>query len=419
MRQIDAIKAWLLEQFAISGVAAEWIRLIICLAAMSVLWFVLVFAARRILVAIFTRVAAKTTTTWDDILLKNKVFLRLAHILPAFLMEAGADTVLSDFPKALARVNILITLYLIGVFVSLANSLLNSLREALYDNEHLRDKPINSYIQVGKIIIYFIGGIMMISEVLGKNPLYLLGAMGAASAVLLLVFKDTILGLVASIQLSANDILRVGDWVTMDKYGADGDVMEINLATIKVQNFDLTITTIPTYAFISDSFKNWRGMQESPGRRIKRAIKINKSSIKFCTNEMLEKYKQIDLIRPYIEQKLAELSAHNEQHVVNKELPINGRSLTNIGVFRKYLEFYLKNNPKLNPAMDIMVRHLPPSESGLPIEIYAFTYEKKWANYENVMADIFDHVLAAVAYFDLSTFQNPTGADFQGLVATK
>lgn len=417
MKRFDAIKDWLFETFAISGKTAEWVRLIIYLIGLTVAWTILVYIAKRLITTIFTRLAKRTETIWDDVMLSNGVFDKLAYLLPAILMDMSAGLILEDFPKMLHRVNLFINAYLICVFMALCNTLLNSLKEVLLRNEAMRDKPINSYIQVTRIIVYFIGGILLISEILGKNPLYFLGAMGAASAVLLLIFKDTILGFVASIQLSANDMVRLGDWVTMDKYGADGDVIEINLATIKVQNFDLTITTIPTYAFISDSFKNWRGMQESEGRRVKRAVKINKNSVKFCTPEMIERFKKIDLIRPYLERKTEELKAYNELHTDHPELQINGLSLTNIGVFRKYLELYLKSNPKLNVNMDTMVRHLPPTETGLPIEIYAFSKEKRWENYEDVVADIFDHVLAAVVFFDLTVFQNPSGADFQGLAA--
>ncbi|MES2628508.1 MAG: mechanosensitive ion channel domain-containing protein [Bacteroidota bacterium] len=417
MKRFDAIKEWLSSTFAITGHTAEWVRLGIYLVGLVVAWVILVAIARKIITSVAVKIAAKTETIWDDAMIRNGVFNNVAYLLPAILMDLSSGLILEDFTKAQHRVNLLINAYLIGVFISLFSAFLNSVKEVLYTRESLRDKPINSYIQVSKIVIYFVGGILIISELMGKNPLYFLGAMGAASAVLLLIFKDTILGFVASIQLSANDMVRRGDWVTMDKYGADGDVIEINLATIKVQNFDLTITTIPTYAFISDSFKNWRGMQESEGRRVKRAIKINKNSVKFCTPEMLEKFRKIDLIQPYIDKKQMELAAHNEKSVVHKELPINGLSLTNIGVFRKYLELYLKSNSKLNTRMDTMVRHLPPTETGLPLEIYAFSKEKKWENYEDVVADIFDHVLAAVSFFDLSVFQNPSGADFQGLAA--
>ncbi len=416
MKRIDAIKRWLLENFAIEGELAEWLRLFIYLIGLVVVWIVLVYIAKRIIITIASKIARRTVSIWDDVMLENGVFQRLAYILPALLMEMSSSLILQDFPKVLTRVHLFINLYLMGVFISLAVAILNTVKEVLLRNDHLRDKPINSYIQVSKIIIYLFGGVMMISELMGKNPLYLLGAMGAASAVLLLIFKDTILGFVASIQLSANDMVRIGDWVTVDKYGADGDVTEINLATIKVQNFDLTITTIPTYMFISDSFKNWRGMQESDGRRIKRAVKINKNSVKFATPEMLERYKQIDIIRPYIEEKQKELEAFNASRVQVKGVPINGRSLTNLGIFRKYLELYLQTDENINQAMPTMVRQLPPSETGLPMEIYTFSKKKRWEEYEEVVADIFDHVLAAVSYFDLSVFQNPSGADFKELL---
>ncbi len=417
MKRIDAIKDWLYQNFAITGELAEWVRLLIYLVGLVIVWTLLVYVAKRIIVSIASKVARRTVSIWDDVMIENGVFQRVAYILPALLMEISAGLILEDFPKVQQKVDLFINVYLIGVFMSLAGALLNSAKEVMLKNEHLRDKPVNSYIQVSKIIVYFIGGIMIISALMDKNPVYLLGAMGAASAVLLLIFKDTILGFVASIQLSANDMVRLGDWVTIDKYGADGDVIEINLATIKVQNFDLTITTIPTYMFISDSFKNWRGMQEGEGRRIKRAVKINKNSVKFATPEMLERYKKIDLIKPYIEEKESELLLYNQQHVSQLGNPINGRSLTNLGIFRKYLELYLVANPDINHHMQTIVRQLPPTETGLPMEIYTFSNKKKWEDYEEVVADIFDHVLAAVSYFDLTVFQNPSGADFKELLA--
>jgi miniconductance mechanosensitive channel len=414
--KIDAIKKWLFDNFAIRGEIADWMRLIILLMGLVVVWSLLVYIAKRIIVSVAVRYHKRTKSEWDDAFLQNGVFERIAHLLPAILMDATSPLILADFPKIQTRVDSLITAYVIGVFISLFNAGLNALKYMLNHNPAFRDKPVNSYIQLSKIIVYFVGGILIVSEVLGKNPLYFLTAMGAASAVLLLIFKDSILGFVASIQLSANDMVHVGDWVTMEKYGADGDVVEINLASIKVQNFDLTITTIPTYAFISDSFKNWRGMQESAGRRIKRAIKINKNSVKFCTPEMLERFKQIDLVRPYIEEKQKELQEYNETVGANRELEINGRNMTNVGIFRKYIDLDLYNNPHISKEMTCLTRQQPPTETGLPIEVYAFSNLKGFEEFEIVVADIFDHILAAVPYFDLSVFQNPSGADFHAVL---
>lgn len=253
----------------------------------------------------------------------------------------------------------------------------------------------------------------MISVAFAIKPLVILTSMGALTAIIILVFKDTILGFVGSIQLAANDMIRIGDWVTMEKYGADGDVIEINLATVKIQNFDKTITTIPTYSFISDSFKNWRGMLDSDGRRVMRGIHIKIQSVKFCTPELLDKLGEIELIRTYIEEKQKEINHYNDTHVTNKSVLMNGRNQTNLGVFRYYVEQYLLNNKEINNEMTLLVRQLEPTEKGVPIQLYAFTNTQEWANYEAVMADIFDHLLAAVSYFQLEVFEAPAGSDMR------
>jgi miniconductance mechanosensitive channel len=268
---------------------------------------------------------------------------------------------------------------------------------------------------LAKILVYCVAAVLIISILINKNPLYLLSGLGAMAAILLLVFRDSILGFVASIQLSANNMVHVGDWVTVPNYGADGDVLEINLTTIKVQNFDKTITTIPTYAFISDSFTNWRGMEQSDGRRIKRAVHIKMDSIKFCSEEMIERFMKFQLISDYIIKRKAEIEVYNKEHKVDVSNLVNGRNMTNIGVFKAYIENYLIQNPKINEEMMIMVRQLPSSELGLPIEIYTFSKDKTWKGYEYIIADIFDHIFAVARSFDLEIFENPTGSDFKSL----
>lgn len=415
---MNKISQWFIKHLEVSVDVAVWLRLTTLLIALVLVWGLVLWLSRKIIVVFFTRMARKTEAKWDDIFLKSKVFHQIAHLVPVLLVEYGNRFILRDFPDLWPRIDHLVQAYLIGVVAALINAVLRAMKEVFTHTSLFRDKPVGSYIQLGKIVNLFIAGILIISVLLGKSPLYFFTALGAASAVLLLIFKDTILGFVASIQMSANDMVRVGDWVTMEKYGADGDVEEINLTTVKVRNFDLTITTIPTYAFITDSFKNWRGMQNSGGRRIKRAIKINKTSIRFCTPEMIEKYKNIDLVKNYVIERHAEIEAHNQAKGVNKNAVINGRSLTNIGVFRKYLENYLKQNERINQNMTLMVRQLPPTETGLPLEVYAFSSSKIWEEYETIMADIFDHTLAAVDYFELTLFQNPSGTDFRELAAS-
>jgi miniconductance mechanosensitive channel len=284
--------------------------------------------------------------------------------------------------------------------------------------ESTRGVPIRGFVQVTKLVLYFLTGILVVSILLNKTPLYLISGLGALTAVLMLIFRDAILGFVAGIQLAANNMVAQGDWIEMPKYGADGEVMEVTLATVKVQNWDKTITTIPTYALISESFKNWRGMAESGGRRIKRALNIDMSTIKFCDEEMLRRFAKIQYISEYIEKKKLELEAFNQSIKADNASLANGRRMTNIGTFRAYVKAYLWNHPQVNRDMTFIVRQLPPTESGLPVEVYVFCKDKVWANYESIQADIFDHILAVVPQFDLRVFQNPAGADFRELLGS-
>ena len=375
--------------------------------------FALWWVTRKILVQIIHSFAAKTKTKWDDYLVKNHFFSALAHIAPLLLMDNFMRLIFYSFPR-IADFGIRLTdLAIIFVVMLVLMRFLNTARDVLEERPKLSDKPIASFFQLGKIILGIILTFLMISVAFKIDLMVILTSMGAMTAVILLVFKDTILGFVGSIQLAANDMVRIGDWVTMDRFGADGDVLEITLTTVKVQNFDMTITTIPTYSFISDSFKNWRGMQESGGRRLMRAVNIQIASVTFCTPEMLEKYKEIELIREYVEQKEDEIAEFNRNNKVNKKVLVNGRNQTNLGVFRYYVTQYLKNHEGINQEMTLMARQLKPTETGVAIQIYAFTKTKEWPVYERVMADIFDHLLATVPFFDLAVFENPTGRDFK------
>lgn len=273
------------------------------------------------------------------------------------------------------------------------------------------DKPIASYFQLIRIIIYIGTGILVLSVLLGKSPLYFLSAFGAMTAIILLIFKDTILGLVASVQISSNDMVRVGDWVEMPKFNADGDVIAINLNTVKVRNWDKTVTTVPTYFFITDSFKNWRGMQESGGRRIKRALNINVRTIRFVDPETRERYKKIYLIRDFVTRRQEDIEKYNAEHNLDTSVLINGRRMTNIGVFRHYVEAYLKNHKRIRQDMTLLVRQLPLGAEGVPIEVYCFTNTTAWAEFEEIQSDIFDHLLSAAASFDLEIYQQPSGSD--------
>lgn len=384
------------------------IEALILLGICAAVWFITRWIARVIMKGI----SGKTKTEFDDFLLEHNFFKWLANIIPALILEAQERQLLADIVNEHSLIYRL-TDALIVIMVMLAVvSFVSASRDYLSKRPSLRDKPIHSYSQLLKIFIYFFSGVIVFSILSEKSPVYFLSAMGAMTAVILLIFKDTILGFVASIQLSANDMVRIGDWVSMPKYEADGDVIEINLTTIKVENFDKTITTIPTYSFISDSFKNWRGMQESDGRRIKRSLNIKMGTVKFCDDALLDRLSNIQIITSYISEKRTEIADYNTKHDVDKSVLVNGRHLTNIGIFRIYLQNYLNANPHINQNMTCMVRQLAPTEYGIPIEVYAFSKVKDWGKYEEIVADLFDHFMASAEEFELEVFQNPTGTDF-------
>ncbi len=377
--------------------------------------------AKRLLLRLIKHFVKRTKTAWDDILLKRNVFGRLAHLAPALVVYLLAPFFwLVYHPVLCLTLQRIAMIYMAAVAVLALDAFLNAVVDIYGTFEMARRRPIRGFVQAAKIIIYLIAGIVIISLLLGRSPNLVLGGLGAMTAVLMLIFKDSILGFVAGIQLSANHLLHIGDWIEMPKYGADGDVIDLSLTTVKVQNWDKTITAIPSYALISDYFKNWRGMSESGGRRIKRSICIDMTSIKFCTAEMLDKFKRFKYIQEYIDNKLQEINEHNKSlGIIDESDLINGRRLTNIGTFRAYVIAYLHNHPQVHKNMTFLVRQLQPTETGLPIEIYVFSSDQVWAHYEGIQADIFDHILAVVPEFDLRVFQNPTGADFKTLTPTR
>ena len=387
---------------------AAYLNVLCLLIAAILLVLIIDLIIWRIIRVVSVRLANFTKTDFDDIVIANKVPRYLAHIIPLSVLLEIIPLVFTDFKYAQ---NIAMKAgYILGVVLVLyiAKSLLNSVKDYLKTLTQFRDKPIDSYIQVF-MIFGWIAGLMAIFAIVTDTTIWkFVTALGAASAVILLVFKDSILGFVASIQVSINDMVRIGDWITFEKYGADGDVIEINLATVKVQNWDKTITTIPTYALISDSFKNWRGMTESGGRRIKRALVIKQSGIKYLNETEIERLKQIQLITSYLDTRTDKIKEFNERNDIDKSLAINGRNLTNIGVFRKYIQTYLETHSALNQDMTLMTRQLEPTSQGIPIEIYTFSSDKRWQNYEYIMADLFDHILAAVPFFDLEVFELPS-----------
>jgi len=383
------------------------------------------------------RIAAKTETKWDDILVENRVFKGIANLVPALIFFysanfAGPDASIQTDnldPQTLANLakdyyiyvdDVLIRmskLYLIGIGVYLVNALLNSLLGIYNTTQYAATRPIKGYIQLIKIFIYGMAGILMVAYLFKKDPWDLVIGLGTMAAVLLLIFKDTILGFVASIQLSANNMVKLGDWVTVPKHNADGTVIDITLNTVKVQNWDKTIATIPTYTLVSESFNNWKGMEESGGRRIKRSVLIDVNTIKFCDEEMLGRFEKFDLIRGYVREKEKELREYNKGKNLTDEDKISGRHQTNVGIFRKYLEVYLRQHPFVHQDMTFLVRQLQPTSEGLPIEIYVFSNQQEWAKYEAVQADIFDHVMAVIPEFELRVFQQLSGTDIAKIVS--
>lgn len=390
----------------------EYLSIIIKILLIGLICVVANFISKRIVIRIITRIVTKSKVKWGKIILDRQVFRKLSHIVPAIIIYSFAST----FQNYQSTIEKLAIAYIIIVGLVFIQSLLNALNDIYQTFEISKVKPIKGYVQVVNIIIMTLGVILVISNLIGKSPLILLSGIGALSAVLMLVFKDSLLGLVAGIQLTANDMVRVGDWIEMPKYGADGDVIDISLNTVQVQNFDKTITMIPSYALISDSFINWRGMQSSGGRRIKRSLYVDTSSITFCTEEMIEKFIKVHYLSDYIVQKEKEITEYNTKNGIDRNNRVNGRALTNIGVFRAYISNYLKNHEGIHQNMTLMVRQLAHSENGLPIEIYAFTNSVDWAVYESVQSDIFDHLLAVAPEFGLRVFQNPSGADLRNLV---
>jgi len=399
----------LLEKYEISPEIVAYVGLGIDLLILLLVAWIADRIAKLVILRLVSAYVKRSKNQWDDLFLERKVFNNLAHLAPAFAVYQLFPLFFKDF-EGLTNLLLRATeIYAVVVVVMVANSFLNAVRDILFKTESLKDKPIGSYVQLAKITMYMFGGVYLISLLIGKDPLAIMAGFGAATAVLLLIFRDTILGLVASITISANDMVRIGDWVSFDKYGADGDVIEISLTTVKVKNWDATITTVPTYAFMSDAFKNWRNMQALGARRIKRSLSVTMSTVKLVNSEMLERYKKIQLIQPFIDQRQQEIEKYNAEHKADKSVQINGRNMTNLGLFRRYAEEYIRRNPHISKELTLMVRQLEPSELGIPLELYCFSTDTRWVYYESIQADIMDHLIAATAYFDLEVFERPTG----------
>tara|TARA_Y100000782_G_scaffold3870_1_gene4473 strand:- start:27 stop:1292 length:1266 start_codon:yes stop_codon:yes gene_type:complete len=353
-----------------------------------------------------------TIQQWDDILVEKHIVKRILYFIPLILLYVLSSPILTGTSLLPLSQTLISVLFLIAGMM-FVDAILSALLAIYGKSAIAKEISITPFVQVLKLGLYFVTGILLLSLLLQKTPLYFLSGLGALTAVLMFVFKDVLMGFVAGIQLIANKMVAPKDWIEMPKYGADGDVLEITLTTVKVQNFDNTITTIPTYALINESFKNWRNMNLSGGRRIKRYVNIDLGSIKFCSSEMLEQFKRIQLISQYIQNRQEEILVYNKKHQVDESTLVNGRRLTNIGVFRSYVEAYLRQHPMIHKDMTFLIRQLSPSENGLPIEIYVFCKDTNWTAYEAIQADIFDHILAVVPEFDLRVFQEPSGSDFQ------
>ena len=406
----------LLKDLGLSGVYATGGSILILSGVLLLVSFLADLIVRFILNKVVSRIVRRTATRWDDIILEQGVLTRLSHIVPAVIIYTAVPHIFDQFPgigTALQRVTLA---YITAVCILAVNSLISAVNVIYKTYEISKSRPIKAYLQIVKIFVVIVGVIIVITTLINRSPLGLLSGIGAMSAIILLVFKDAILGLVASIQLTGNDMIRIGDWVTVPAYGADGDVIDITLQTVTVQNFDKTIVSVPIYSFVSNSFRNWRGMSDSGGRRIKRSLSLDMNSIKFCTVEMIERFRRIDVLGDYIDSKLKEIDEENQSRKANTSEMINGRRMTNIGVFRAYISAYLREHPKIHNDMTFLVRQLQSTDKGIPLEIYVFSNDQIWANYESLQADIFDHLLASISFFELSVYQSPSSLDVRMLV---
>ncbi|MDI6048930.1 mechanosensitive ion channel [Flavobacterium sp. XS2P24] len=392
---------------------ASYLSLFINIAILCVLAYAIYVVFRLILVTIMAVIAQKTKTKFDDLLVSNKTAKYIAHLIPLLFIYKSVPIILERYEYWEGVFGKLVGIYIVLLVLWIIRTIFNALRDYLKLKPRYSDKPIDSFIQVIMIVLWAVGITVIISKLFDIDQKELLTILGAVSAVIILIFRDTILGFVSSVQVSINDMVRIGDWITMDKFGADGDVIEINLATVKVRNFDNTTTTIPTYSLSSDSFQNWRGMLNSDGRRIKRHILIKTSSIRFLEEAELSDLKKIHLISDYIDTRKLEIDEYNSIHKIDKSIAINGRNLTNLGLFRKYITEYLFNYPGLNKDMLMLCRQLQSTSHGVPLEVYAFSHDKRFENYEYIMSDIFDHIIASVKYFDLEIFEMVSENDFK------
>lgn len=415
----QTIRSWIDQLLVYIGISADSARGIdqwVILAIIVAIGVGLDFLIRLLLLQVVRRVVKQTKVTWDDIIFDDKVLRRLCHIVTPILVVVMLPIAFPDQNGLVVLITRLVQIAIVIAVLRFVNSLLEAIFQLMGRREEWKGKPLKGLMQTGQVIAFLVAVILVFSILLDRSPAMFLTGLGASAAIFMLVFRDSILGFVSGIQLSANNMLKVGDWISMPKYGADGTVEEVTLNTVKVRNWDNTIVTLPPYLLVSDSFQNWRAMQLSGGRRVKRSVNIDMTSVRFCTPAMLEKYRNIDLIREYVDQTEQRVEQYNATHGIKPgERKINGLHQTNLGVFRAYLERYLRNEVPVNQGMTLMVRQLQPTETGLPMELYFFTDTVVWVDYERIQSDVFDHVLAVIPEFDLRVFQNPSGADIEAL----
>lgn len=409
--EINFVESWVNDFLSGMGVSDDIIAFL-KIASLTLLALILAkvahYIANKLIVRTVERIVERTKSGYDDYMVNRKLFSRASYLVPAIIIYTFIDFIYEDMGKIYAILHNLISAYFIWIVILMIDSLLKVVQDVYEAQPYSKDRPIKGYLQGLNLVFILIAILTTVSIIFNVKLTAVFTGLGAIAAVLLLIFKDTILGFVASIQLSVNNMVRPGDWIVMPSHNADGNVLEMTLNTVKIQNWDKTISTVPTYALVSESFINWRGMVESGGRRIKRSISIDMKTVKFCTPKMIEKFRKVKYLREYIDDKLVELEEFNRQFDVDDSSLINGRKLTNLGVFRKYLEIYLKNHPKVNTDMTLLVRQLQPNEKGLPLEIYVFSADQRWAYYEGIQSDIFDHILAVISEFELKVFQFPS-----------
>jgi len=409
---IEIFKNWLLN-IGNPQVQIDVVMFVARILVIVAVAFVLNLIAKQIIVRAVIAIIRRSKTSWDDVLIEHNVFKRISHFVPAIAINSLAQFFFADSEKFVYVLEMGVNIYLILIFIWVIDSFLNAVLDLYNRTNKAKRVPLKGFLQAVKLVIYLIGIIIILSIAFGKSPIYFFSGLGAVTAVLLLVFKDAILGFVAGIQISVNNMVQVGDWIEMPKSGADGDVIDVTLTTVKIQNWDKTISTVPTYTLISDSFKNWRGMSEAGGRRIRRSINLDMNSVRFADGELMDKFKRFELLKPYLDSKLEEVHEYNSSKQSDMNELINGRHLTNVGTFRAYCLAYLREHEQIHQDMTLLVRQLQPNPEGLPIEIYVFSKDTRWAFYEDIQADIFDHLLAVIPEFQLKVYQKPSGKDLE------